>query len=55
MEMMSQFMGQEMDGCDCADMISQFTSKQTDPDIKRMMSKMESCCGFRTEEESVSK
>jgi hypothetical protein len=33
-EMMGQLLGQEMDGCDCGD----------------MMSIMESCCGFKREE-----
>jgi len=46
MEIMEKIMGQYTEGCDCAEMIS----KDTPPDMQKIMSQMESCCGIRKEE-----
>ena len=54
MEKMKDMMGQGIEECYCADMMSQFTEKDATPDIQRMMSQMESCCGIRKEEKSAS-
>jgi len=47
MEMMEKMMGQQMKGCDC---MSLFTGKNAPPDMQKMMSQMESCCGNGKEE-----
>ena len=35
-----------MEGCDCAEMMSLFSDKDVVPEIQKMVSQMEPCCGI---------
>jgi hypothetical protein len=46
MAMMERMMGEHMEGCDCAEMMSLFSDKDVVPEIQKMVSQMEPCCGI---------
>lgn len=50
MEIMEKIVGQQMEGCDCTEMLSLFSDKDVVPDAQKMMSIMGSCCGIGKED-----